>query len=220
MKKYVSLLLSILLLIGAVGLSACTDDVPELSDEQISEMNIVADYSAFVNFASAVKDLPSKTSLNRYSSSVGYLDDLLVQGQALKQLIEKQNLGKDDGVKEFEEAYEQVVALWDAAEEAAGKYVKGFYKSIGKKDVTAVYCYMTVNADGVNDYVFALTYDNDGTPVSVYMDSTVTSDIVEVSVYEDSPEKFYASECKNEMMNTPVYNNITLDLSAVLSAAK
>ncbi|MBR6780350.1 MAG: hypothetical protein IKM24_04955, partial [Clostridia bacterium] len=110
MKKYVSLLLSILLLIGAVGLSACTDDVPELSDEQISEMNIVADYSAFVNFASAVKDLPSKTSLNRYSSSVGYLDGLLVQGQALKQLIEKQNLGKDDGVKEFEEAYEQVVA--------------------------------------------------------------------------------------------------------------
>lgn len=220
MKKYVSLFLSVLLLIGAVCLTACGDDTPELSDEQISEMNIVADYSAFVNFTNAVKDLQSKTSINRYSSSIGYLDDLLVRGQALKQLIDKQDLGKEKGVEDFEAAYEKLVGLWDTAETAAGKYVKGFYKTVGKKDVTAVYCYMTVNSDGVNDYVFALTYDEDGTPVTVYMNATITSDVVEESVYEETPEKFYASECNYEMMNTVVYNNITLDLDAVLSAAK
>ncbi len=222
MKKFVSVLLCVLLTVALFGFAACGEKEPVLTDEQLSQMDVKVDYSSLVNFSEAVSNLKTKTALNNYSSCIGYLDELLLEGQAMKQLIEKDKVKDIDGLEAFEDSYQQVVALWDAAEKAAAKYVKGFYKVNGKKDVTAVYCYMSVDPDAQNgnSYVFALTYNEGETPVTVYMDATTTSDVVEVSVYEKSPEKFYNETCNNKMMNTPVYNNITLDLEAVLSAAK
>lgn len=222
MRKIVSLLLCLLLTLSLLAFAACGDKEPVLTDEQVSELNVKVDFSGLTNFKEAVANLPVKTAMNNYSSASGYLDQLLLEGQAMKQLIEKNEVKDVDGLKEFEDSYKQLTELWDTAEKAAAKYVKGFYKANGKKDVTAVYCYMNVDykSDKGNSYVFALTYNEGETPVTVYMDATMTSDIVEVSVYEESPEKFYAAEYSNAMMNTPVYNNITLDLDAVLSAAK
>lgn len=222
MKKFVSVLLCLLLTVALFGFAACGDKAPELTDEQLSELNVKVDYSGLVNFSEAVANLKTKTALNNYSSCIGYLDELLLEGQAMSQLIEKDNVKDVDGLDKFEDSYKQLSELWETAEKAAAKYVKGFYKVNGKKDVTAVYCYMSVNPDAENgnSYVFALTYNEGETPVTVYMDATTTSDVVEVSVYEKSPEKFYNEKCNNKMMNTPVYNNITLDLDAVLSAAK
>ncbi|MBE6812542.1 MAG: hypothetical protein E7523_06640 [Ruminococcaceae bacterium] len=222
MKKFVSVVLCLLLTVALFAFAACGDKEPELTDEQLSELNVKVDYSGLVNFSEAVANLKNKTALNNYSSCIGYLDELLLEGRAMMQTIEKDNVKDVDGLEEFEESYKLLSGLWETAEKAAAKYVKGFYKVNGKKDVTAVYCYMSVNPDAENgnSYVFALTYTEGETPVTVYMDATTTSDVVEVSVYEKSPEKFYSAECNNKMMNTPVYNNITLDLDAVLSAAK
>jgi len=222
MKKFVSVVLCLLLTVALFAFAACGDKEPELTDEQLSELNVKVDYSGLVNFSEAVANLKIKTALNNYSSCIGYLDELLLEGRAMMQTIEKDNVKDVDGLEEFEESYKLLSGLWETAEKAAAKYVKGFYKVNGKKDVTAVYCYMSVNPDAENgnSYVFALTYTEGETPVTVYMDATTTSDVVEVSVYEKSPEKFYSAECNNKMMNTPVYNNITLDLDAVLSAAK
>ena len=222
MKKLISVLLCVLLTVCVLGFAACGDDEPVLTDEQLSQMNVKVDYSGLVNFSESVANLKTKTALNNYSSCIGYLDELLLEGQAMTQLIEKDDIKDVDGLDKFEESYKTLTALWETAEEAAAKYVKGFYKVNGKKDVTAVYCYMSVDpaAENGNSYVFALTYTEEETPVTVYMDATTTSDVVAVSVYEKSPEKFYNTECNNKMMNTPVYNNITLDLDAVLAAAK
>lgn len=222
MKKFVSLLLCLLLTVAVFGFAACGEKEPELTDEQLSELNVKIDYSGLINFSEAVANIKNKTALNNYSSCIGYLDELLLEGRAMEQTIEKENVKDAEGLDRFKESYELIAGLRETAEKAAAKYVKGFYKAVGKKDVTAVYCYMNVNPDAENgnSYIFALTYNEGETPVTVYMDATVTSDAVEVSVYEKSPEKFYNTECNNKMMNTPVYNNITLDLETVLSAAK
>ncbi|MBQ3518266.1 MAG: hypothetical protein IJA31_02975 [Clostridia bacterium] len=222
MKKFVSLLLCLLLTVAVFGFAACGEKEPELTDEQLSELNVKIDYSGLINFSEAVANIKNKTALNNYSSCIGYLDELLLEGRAMAQTIEKENVKDAEGLDRFKESYELIADLRETAEKAAAKYVKGFYKAVGKKDVTAVYCYMNVNPDAENgnSYIFALTYNEGETPVTVYMDATVTSDAVEVSVYEKSPEKFYNTECNNKMMNTPVYNNITLDLETVLSAAK
>ena len=223
MKKFVSLALSGVLLFSVLGFSACTNEEPEVPDTQVSEQqNADVDYSGLINFKEAVANLPVKTAINNYSSNIGYLDELLLKGKAMQEKLKEEKIKNADGLDEFEAAYEQLEDLWDTAEKAAGKYVKGFYKTVGKKDVTAVYCYMNVNytAEKGNTYIFALTYTENDTPVTVYMNATTTSDIVEVSVYEDTPEKFYAAENTNDMTNTPVYHNITLDLDAVLSAAR
>ncbi len=222
MKKFISVVLCLLLTVALFAFAACGDKEPELTDEQLHELNVKVDYSGLVNFSEAVANLKNKTALNNYSSCIGYLDELLLEGRAMTQTIEKDNIKDVDGLENFEDSYKFLSGLWETAEKAAAKYVKGFYKVNGKKDVTAVYCYMNVNPDAENgnSYVFALTYTEGETPVTVYMDATTTSDAVEVSVYEKSPEKFYSAECNNKMMNTPVYNNITLDLDAVLSAAK
>lgn len=221
MKKFISVLLCLLLTVAVFGLAACGEKEPPLTDEQLSELNVQVDYSGCVNFTEAVNNLKSKTALNNYASCIGYLDKLLLEGRAMMQTIEKDNVKDVDGLAEFKDSYDLLAGLWDTAEKAAAKYVKGFYKVNGKKDVTAVYCYMNVNPDGKNgnSYIFALTYNEGETPVTVYMDATTTSDVVDVSVYEETPEKFYAEKCNNKMMNTPVYNNITLNLDAVLSAA-
>ena len=222
MKKFVSLLLCLLLTVAVFGFAACGEKEPELTDEQLSELNVKIDYSGLINFSEAVANIKNKTALNNYSSCIGYLDELLLEGRAMAQTIEKENVKDAEGLDRFKESYELIADLRETAEKAAAKYVKGFYKAVGKKDVTAVYCYMNVNPDAENgnSYIFALTYNEEETPVTVYMDATATSDAVEVSVYEKSPEKFYNTECNNKMMNTPVYNNITLDLETVLSAAK
>ncbi len=222
MKKFVSLLLCLLLTVAVFGFAACGEKEPELTDEQLSELNVKIDYSGLINFSEAVANIKNKTALNNYSSCIGYLDELLLEGRAMAQTIEKENVKDAEGLDRFKESYELIAGLRETAEKAAAKYVKGFYKAVGKKDVTAVYCYMNVNPDAENgnSYIFALTYNEGETPVTVYMDATATSDAVEVSVYEKSPEKFYNTECNNKMMNTPVYNNITLDLETVLSAAK
>ena len=222
MKKFVSLLLCLLLTVAVFGFAACGEKEPELTDEQLSELNVKIDYSGLINFSEAVANIKNKTALNNYSSCIGYLDELLLEGRAMAQTIEKENVKDAEGLDRFKESYELIADLRETAEKAAAKYVKGFYKAVGKKDVTAVYCYMNVNPDAENgnSYIFALTYNEGETPVTVYMDATATSDAVEVSVYEKSPEKFYNTECNNKMMNTPVYNNITLDLETVLSAAK
>ena len=222
MKKFVSLVLCLLLAVSVLALAACGDKEPALTDEQVSELDVKVDYSGLVNFNEVVANLTAKTSLNNYSSCIGYVDQLLLEGRAMQQLIEKDNVKDVDGLEEFEASYKKLVALKEAAEKAAAKYVKGFYKAIGKKDVTAVYCYVNANfeAENGNNYIFALTYNDGENSVTVYMDATTTSDAVAVSVYEDAPEKFYSAECNNKMMNTPVYNNLTLDLDAVLAAAK
>lgn len=223
MKKIISLTLCILLVAALFGFAACgKDEIPELSDEQVSELNVKVDFGGLTNFNTAVANLPAKTAINNYSSAAGYIDGLLQKAQAMKQTIEKENVKDVNGLEEFEASYEQLVSLKETAEKAAGKYVKGFYKVMGKKDVTAVYCYMNVNykSDNGNTYIFALTYTENDTPVTIYMDSVTTSDIVEISVYEDRADAFYSTECAMDMMNTVRYNNITLDLDAVLSAAK
>ncbi len=222
MKKFISVLLCVMLTAAVLGFAACGEKAPELTEEQLSELDVKVDYSGLVNFSEAVSDLKIKTALNNYSSCIGYLDNLLLEGQAMTQMIEKDKIKDVDGLDKFEESYKSLRALWDAAEKAAAKYVKGFYKAVGKKDVTAVYCYMSVDPEAANgnSYVFALTYTENEQDVTVYMDATTTSDVVDVSVYEKSPEKFYNEKCNNKMMNTPVFNNITLDLDAVLSAAK
>ncbi|MBR3954462.1 MAG: hypothetical protein IKJ63_03195 [Clostridia bacterium] len=222
MKKFVSLLLCLLLTVAVLGFAACGEKEPELTDEQLSELNVKIDYSGLINFSEAVANIKNKTALNNYSSCIGYLDELLLEGRAMAQTIEKENVKDAEGLDRFKESYELIAGLRETAEKAAAKYVKGFYKAVGKKDVIAVYCYMNVNPDAENgnSYIFALTYNEGETPVTVYMDATATSDAAEVSVYEKSPEKFYNTECNNKMMNTPVYNNITLDLETVLSAAK
>ena len=222
MKKIISVALCLLLALSVLALAACGEKEPELTDEQISELDVKVDFSGFSNFTSAVNDLKVKTAINNYSSAAGYLDELLLEGAAMKKLVEKEKPADENGLAEFEAAYETLKGLKEAATKAAGKYVKGFYKAVGKKDVTAVYCYMNVDpvSEFGNAYIFALTYNEGETPVTVYMNATTTSDAVEVSTYEEAPDKFYSTECAYSMMNTPVYNNITLDLDAVLSAAK
>ncbi len=227
MKKIISVLLCVLLTLTVVAFAACGDKEPITTDpssEATTEFIYVkADYSGFVNFRDAVANLTYKTVINNYNTEKGYIDDLLAEGNAIKQKIKDEKLDKDTkGLAEFETAYETLTDLWDVAEKAAAKYVKGFYKVNGKKDVTAVYCYMNVKDDGQfgNSYIFALTYTDGETPVTVYMNNTVTSDAVEVDVYTADAEKFYSPTCENDISNTPVYNNITLDLDAVLSKAK
>lgn len=225
MKKTIALILSVLLTLSLFAFAGCGDDAaedPTQSAEATTTMFVKVDYSAFVNYADAVANLNAKTALNNYSSASGYLDKLLAEGNAMKQKIKDEKIKDAEGLEAFEAAFKTVEGLWDTAEEAAGKYVKGFYKVNGKKDVTAVYCYMNANPGGEkgSSYIFALTYLEGETPVTVYMNNTATSDIVEVSVYEETPEKFYSTECENSMTNTPVYNNITLDLDKVLSKAK
>lgn len=223
MKKTISLVLCILLTLFAFA--ACGDGNTENPSDDATAtttMKVDVDYSAFVNFSEAVRNLPSKTSLNNYSSGAGYLDELFAQADAMQKKIKDEKLKDADGLEAFEEAVETLEELREDAHLAAAKYVKGFYKANGKKDVTAVYCYMNVGYEEEkgSSYFFALTYEDGETPVTVYMKNTATSDIVEVSTYEDNPDKFYSTENTANMTNTPVYNNLTLDLDTVLSKAK
>lgn len=222
MKKMISLTAVLLLICSLLAFAACGEGKePNLPDTGESVV-VTINESTLSAYADTVAKLNIKTAINNYSSASGAIDELYRKGAAIEKKINDEKITDLENLEAFRDAYKTVGGLWKDAEKAAAKYVKGFYAEYGKKDVTAVYCYMNVDytSEFGNTYLFALTYLEGETPVNVYMKDVTTSDKVDVSVYKESPEKFYVTECENKMMNTVIYNNITLNLDNVLSDAK
>lgn len=207
---------------------AAYNALPEADQKRVKKLKQLEKqeetYAAFMEVHDYLDELMAVSESGSYSKT-SRISALLEQSEEIKEKYE--DLPKDlreqiTGIDQIEELLPRVQAYVDNAQAGAVTYVKAFNQINAGKNytVTQIFCNKQQGSDGAEMHFYALSYqDAQGKEHTVYSSARFSQNVT-AEILAARPETFFG-ETPPPGENDPVeYGNVTLDVAAVLEAAK